>query len=88
MIVCGWCHADTAPERCSNCGHDPVLPWFQRAEEPPVVNEAERRFQAVREAEKGLRLAGLEPTVERIAERLDVSPRTVQRWRADGTSAT
>jgi hypothetical protein len=82
MIVCGWCHGDTEPGHCSSCGRDPALPWLQRATEPPVVTPADRyaRFLAV--AETQIRLEGHEPTIERLAERLDVDPRTVRRWRA------
>jgi hypothetical protein len=81
MIVCGWCNADTAPGRCSMCGRDPALPWVQRGSNPPVVTPADRyaRFLAV--ATAAIQSDGLEPTIERLAARLDVDPRTVRRWR-------
>jgi hypothetical protein len=88
VIVCGWCSADTVPDRCSVCGRDPALPWVQRGQEAPTVDVAERRFRAVRQVEQALRLEGQAPTIERLAERMGVSPRTVRRWQADGRSAT
>ena len=82
MIVCGWCHADTDPVRCSACGRDPAVPWVQRALEPPTVSLAERRRRQLTAATAALRAEGVEPTIDRLAERLDIDPRTVRRWRA------
>lgn len=77
MIRCGWCGRATTPDTCSSCGRDPVLPWAQRDLQPPVVDfHRERLAQATAE----LRSQGVTPTVERLAEALDVSPRTVRRW--------
>jgi hypothetical protein len=90
-IACGWCGHPTPAGRCLYCGRDPVLPWFQRGREAPVLPEHEsgrptlderdirRRYQ---EACDALVAAGREPTVEAIAERLDRSPRTIREWRA------
>lgn len=81
MIVCGWCHAETQPARCSLCGRDPALPWVQRGQEPPTVTAADRnRIRMVRTS-ADLVAEGLEPTIERLADRLGVDPRTVRRWR-------
>jgi methylphosphotriester-DNA--protein-cysteine methyltransferase len=82
MIVCGWCHSDTAPGRCSPSGREPALPWLQRATEPPVVTEAERHRRLLTDATAALRAEGADPTTERLAEHLGIDPRTIRRWRA------
>lgn len=79
-IVCGWCGSATMRDPCEHCEHvDPARPWIQRGQQPP--SESVLRRQRLARAEAELRGTGIEPTVERIAERLDVSPRTVRRWR-------
>lgn len=85
MIVCGWCGRPTRDEpRCDRCGHvDPRIPYIQRG--LPVPTETEVRKRRLHEAEASLRAQGEEPTAERIAERLDVSPRTVRRWQQMST---
>jgi hypothetical protein len=82
VIVCGWCHGETTPDRCSLCGRDPALPWVQRGQEPPAVNPAERNRVRMVRASTDLLAEGYEPTIERLADRLGVDPRTVRRWRA------
>lgn len=95
MIVCGWCGHPTAPDaRCANCRHeDPAKPWLQRGETAPLVEDTAGRPPLDR-AEIGQRLAvarqsltdaGRRATVEALAELLDVSPRTVRRWREMST---
>lgn len=81
MILCGWCgHSTPNVDRCSHCGHeDPTRPYVQRGSRIPGAEAAKHKRLA--DAEAAIRAAGEEPTVERIAERLDVSPRTVRRWR-------
>jgi hypothetical protein len=89
MIPCGWCGRATPPEHCASCGRDPAVPYVQRGTEPPVIAthevrpgvtpaEAARRLAGARET---LQHAGRPVTVEALAEALDVSPRTVRRWR-------
>lgn len=80
MIECGWCGQPSKPGRCGNCRRDPALPWAQRDQRPPEVDprERERRLLAVATAE--LRSEGVRVTVDALAERLDVAPRTVRRW--------
>ncbi len=89
MILCGWCGRATPPECCSSCGRDPAVPHVQRGLVPPLADahegrpslapaEASRRLAAARDA---LINAGRAVTVETLAEQLDVSPRTVRRWR-------
>jgi hypothetical protein len=83
VIRCGWCGKPTANEdRCTSCGHsDPTRPYFQRGEAVPQIDgrldsaDVRRRLAEARSA------LGGNPSVERIAEHLDVSPRTVRRWR-------
>lgn len=88
MRTCGWCGHPTATDPCSSCGHiDPDRPWIQRGQVPPVVDDAERHRRLLAEARDTLRREGVEPTIERLAEQLDVSPRTVRRWRGDVRSA-
>ena len=90
-IVCGWCARATSPGQCAYCGRDPRLAWKQRGAQPPVADhdaeagrppldarEIRRRYD---EARAVLVTAGREPTVERLAEALDRSPRTVREWR-------
>lgn len=81
VIVCGWCGQDTRPGACGTCGRDPAVPWLQRAQEPPVVDEAAKHRRQLAEAAKAIESEGLRPTIDRLAEQLDVSPRTVRRWR-------
>lgn len=90
-IVCGWCAHATPAGCCDYCGRDPALPWRQRGTVPPAADhdpehgrppleprEIRRRYD---EARAALVAAGHEPTVERLAEALDRSPRTVREWR-------
>lgn len=81
MIRCGFCGGETAPGSCSLCGRDPALPYVQRGMEPPVIDEAARHRQALAEATSAIEASGLRATIDRLAEQLDVSPRTVRRWR-------
>jgi hypothetical protein len=84
MILCGWCGHPTSGERCSSCGRDPRLPYVQRAQEPvPFDDRAENRAKLA-QAEREISVAGVRPTIDQLAEFLDVSPRTVRRWRGDG----
>lgn len=91
MIACGWCGKPTgSTDRCSACGHvDPARPWVQRGEDAPRIvshdpgrpeldpGDVARRLASAR---AGIVKRGLPPTVEALAEALDVSPRTVRRW--------
>ena len=79
MIVCGWCHAETPAGPCAACGRDAELPWTQRGQQPPAV-EAWQQMRRRRRLEQVRRDLGPEATVERIAEALGVSDRTVRRW--------
>jgi hypothetical protein len=75
-IVCGFCSAATDDgSPCVNCRHDPVIPYSQRAAVPVLADAPSLRL-----AEAAAAL-GSKATIERIAEFLDVSPRTVRRWR-------
>lgn len=88
MIECGWCGQPSAPDRCGHCHRDPAVPWRQRGLEPvplrtdavgrPALDpdELRHRFAVAR---KDL---GEHATVDALAERLDVSPKTVRRWLA------
>jgi hypothetical protein len=58
---------------------DPTLPYVQRGLPIPDASALNRRRLA--DAEAALRREGHAPTVELLAERLEVSPRTVRRWR-------
>ena len=84
MIACGWCGHPTADEdRCESCRHpNPRLPWDQRGEAVPVIREGRPALDRgeVRRRLAEARAAGA-TTVEQIAEHLEVSPRTVRRWR-------
>lgn len=81
MIVCGWCGRLTQDAaRCDACDHrDPRIPYEQRNLPVPDGSAIKRRQMV--DVEAALRAEGVKPTVERIAERLEVSPRTVRRWR-------
>lgn len=88
MIRCGWCgHATANPDRCTTCGHeDPARPWIQRGSAVPVIegrtdSEDIRKRLATARAE--LTALGERATAERLAELLDVSPRTVRRWQTN-----
>ena len=78
MIVCGWCNQPSEPDRCGNCRRDPALPWAQRGQQAPEAPDPNLR--RIAEAADELEASGYRATAERIAERLDVSPRTVRRW--------
>lgn len=84
MIVCGWCGRHTAnTDRCTSCGHpDPELPFVQRGEVAPRVPAGRPTADKalIRRRLGEARAAGA-VTVEAQAEYLDVSPRTVRRWR-------
>lgn len=88
MILCGWCEGSTAIDGlCRHCGRDPVLPWAQRAQEPPAASESHdgRPRLTPGEAKHRLRLAakalGLEnPTQAQLAEQLEVDAKTIARW--------
>jgi len=88
--VCGWCAAVTTIDRCSACGRDPGLPYAQRATAPPVVRgdaagrpplEAAELHRRLATAEAELARGGRKATVDALAVHLDVSPKTVRRWR-------
>jgi len=70
------------------CGREAALPWIQRNEEPPAVTSFARNRRLLAQAERSIRADGLEPTIDRLAERLGRDARTVRRWRADVRSAT
>ena len=91
MILCGFCgRAVEAYVRCSTCGHYPEVAWEQRGEIPPVVekpvagrpaldlDDIRRRLTA---ATNSLQSEGRQATVGALAERLDVSDKTIRRWR-------
>jgi hypothetical protein len=80
MIVCGWCGQPSEPDRCGNCHRDPALPWVQRGVEAPMVDPLGGAKRRMAEVTADLESSGYRATAERIAERLDVSPRTVRRW--------
>lgn len=90
MIVCGWCgHPSKEMTHCSACGHnDPARPWLQRGEQPPSLSgdgrpglDARSIRRRLAAAQRDLEEGGHAVTVEALAERLEVSPRTVRRWR-------
>lgn len=78
MILCGWCHEPTDDAHCVTCGHDPRLPWTQRGLPAPVVDAAALARRRLADARRRL---GHDATIDALAEHLDVSPRTVRRWR-------
>lgn len=89
-IQCGWCGQPASRTACGHCGRDPVLPWAQRAQEPPEIRtDAAGRpvlddrtiRRRLAEARIAIEEAGGTVTVEALAEHLDVAPRTVRRWR-------
>lgn len=88
MISCGWCGKPTAnSDRCTSCGHpDPERPWLQRGlPVPEIRTDAAGRPaldpKAIRaRLDDARRALGPGATAERMAEYLDVSPRTVRRW--------
>lgn len=86
MIRCGWCGKDTANrDRCTSCGHeDPARPYVQRGEAVPVREAHAPGRVAMTADEAGRRLASLGPdaTDEQLADRWEVDPRTIRRWRA------
>lgn len=75
MIACGWCGAPTPVGACASCDRDAALPWEQRGKVAPPADSPTRRLARATAA------LGSDATIERIAEYLDVSPRTVRRWR-------
>lgn len=82
MIACGWCGKGTVnPDRCTSCGHsDPALPWEQRGQAVPTIHP---HAEALAKAERDIRDSGRTPTIDRLAEALDVSTTTVKRWRSE-----
>jgi hypothetical protein len=92
MIVCGWCGRATPDgPRCAVCRHvDPTRPYAQRGLDVPTAPVHDAGRPPRDPAEVGRRLAnatriltdgGRDVTVEALAEVLDVSARTVRRWR-------
>jgi len=80
MIECGWCGQPARPDRCGNCHRDPALPWVQRGQEPPAPDTADAVRRRLAAAGSDIEAQGNRVTAERLAEQLDVSPRTVRRW--------
>jgi len=87
VIVCGWCASTTEPGQCSQCGRDPALPWIQRAQEPPRATEtghSGRPSLNAGQIKQRLRIAlkelGNDATNAELAEHLDISERTLNRW--------
>lgn len=86
MIACGWCGVPTPEGACASCGRDAALPWTQRGAEPPVIEVDGAGRPALDPVVVRRRLAearialGDDATVQRIAEFLDVSDRTIRRW--------
>ena len=78
MILCGWCgHPTTDGPQCVSCGHaEPEKPWRQRGQTPPDAIKARLDSASRKLAERGRAV-----TDESLAEVLDVSPRTIGRWR-------
>ena len=86
-IVCGWCEGATEPDRCSHCGRDPALPWFQRAAEHPRASEdhaSGRPKLDPSQIRQKLRIAikelGSDATKAQLAEHLGIDMRTLGRW--------
>ena len=80
MFECGWCGQPAMPGRCGNCHRDPALPWFQRGQAPPVLDLRDPIRRRLAAAGSEIEGQGQRVTAERLAEILDVSPRTVRRW--------
>ena len=89
-FICGWCEQSTTDELiCSQCGHeDPARPWLQRGKTIPLSEEREHLGgrprlepgqirQRLRIAQKEL---GDNATNAQVAERLEISERTLARW--------
>lgn len=91
MILCGWCGRGTPDgPACVICRHDdPARPYRQRGTEPPRVDVHEGRptlvpsdvVRRLAVARAELQRQGRTVTIETMAELLEVSPRTVRRWR-------
>lgn len=91
MILCGWCGSATRDEdRCTACLHvDPRRPWEQRATPVPEVQETQGRpaldrmaiRKRVHDAIGTLRSQGIPVTNAALADLLEVSEKTVRRWR-------
>ena len=85
VIVCGWCGKPTTNwTRCSECAHiAPQRPWEQRGESVPTIPTHPAGRPPLDATELRKRLASLGPgaTDDQIAERFEVDPRTVRRWR-------
>jgi len=88
--LCGWCGAMTSIEQCSSCQRDPALPYLQRATKPPLVRTDARGRPGltVHEVRRRLATAAAQlaeehrsATVDALATQLDVSPKTIRRWR-------
>jgi len=89
-VICGWCGRETVQYSCDYCSRDPELPYVQRAVEPvtvtvegpgrPELDEktVRKRYDAAKTA---IAHEGGIPTTEAIAERMDVTPRTVRAYR-------
>jgi hypothetical protein len=80
MIACGWCGQPSKPGRCGNCHRDPALPWVQRGHDPEDIDPRDQQRRRLASAMRDLQADGHHVTVDALAERLDVSPRTVRRW--------
>lgn len=96
VIVCGWCGKPTEMwettalrpvGECRACGHeDPGLPWRQRGRDVPEVSQKPGR-PTISPREVSRRLAearsalGPGATAAELAEHLEVSVRTLGRWR-------
>jgi len=79
-IACGWCGASTEVKPCSSCGRDPELAHAQRGRPAPALDDQASIARRLADARHRLSAGGRAITVERLAEELDVSPRTVRRW--------
>jgi AcrR family transcriptional regulator len=56
------------------------LPWSQRGVDAPLIDPNHEYRRRLAAATADLESRGQRATAERIAEHLDVSPRTVRRW--------
>lgn len=89
MIRCGWCGRQTdAVDRCTSCGHvDPTRPYDQRGEPAPTVRLAPAGRPPLNPTIQRARLMearaslGRTATDEQLAEFLDISLRTLGRWK-------